>query len=117
MSSSQGELAIPAERIVRELSKSAQPGYYGQCEIQLALDPEALKGVAFIVMRERTVRSTDPPLRVSAAPEDTEREAAVKKMVQSVSEQLRLKLTTGKIIGHFKDGKLSDLRIIEEQSA
>lgn len=118
MSSSQpGELAIPAERIIRELSKSAQPGYYGQCEIQLGLEPKALEGVAFIIMRQRTVRSSDPPDRVTADQEETEREAAVKKVVRSVSDQLRLRLSTVKIVGHFSDGKINDLKIVEEQSA
>jgi hypothetical protein len=118
MSSSQavaGEIAIPAERIVRELSKSAQPGVYGQCEIQLALEPKALEGVAFIIMRQRKVRSTDLPDRVSAAQQETEREAAVKKVVGNIARQLRLRLSTVKIVGHFADGMISNLEIVDEE--
>lgn len=118
MSSSQaapGEIEIPAERIIREFIKSARPGYYGQCEIQLGLKPEALQGVAFVTLRQRTVRSTDAPEHSTAAQEETEREAAVKKVVRSVSDQLLLRLSTVKIVGHFTDGKISDLKLIDEE--
>ena len=116
MSSSQaGEIAIPAERIVRELNKSAQPGFYGQCEIQLALEPKALEGVAFIIMRQRKVRSTDAPDRVNAAQQETERELAVKKVVGNISRQLRLRLSTVKIVAHFADGMVSNCDLIDEE--
>lgn len=118
MSSSQvfnGEMPIPVDRIVRELSKSARPGFYGQCEIQLALEPKALEGVAFIILRQQKVRSTDQPDRVNAMQQETERELAVKKVVDTISRQLRLRLSTVKIVGHFADGMLNNCEIVDEE--
>lgn len=118
MSSSQtlaGDIPIPLERIVRELSKSARPGFYGQCEIQLALEPKALEGIAFIILRQQKIRSSDQPDRMNAMQQETERELAVKKVVGNISRQLRLRLSTVKIVGHFTDGMLNNCEIVDEE--
>ncbi len=52
------EIAIPPERIARELLRNALPGYCGECEICISLPPEALNGIELIVTPRRKVCST-----------------------------------------------------------
>jgi hypothetical protein len=111
------ELAIPADRILRELSKSAQPGFYGQTEISIMLIPKALEGVVFIVAHNRTLRATNGSETVSAAQQDTDRERAVQKVVDDITNKLHLRAEVVKIVGHYKDGHLLNYEIVDEHRA
>lgn len=109
------EITIPADRIIKELTKSAQPGFYGQAEVSIALSEDALQGVAFIIVRRRTVRSSDQPARVGAAEKDTARELSVQKTVGDIARKLRLRLTAVKIVGNFADGMCSSCEVVDEE--
>lgn len=120
MSSSQAvsaEISIPADRIIKELMRSARPGFYGQTEVRLALTEDALQGVALVIVHNRTVRSSDQPARVGAAEKETERERSVEKVVGDVARSLRLRLSAIKIVTHFADGMCNDCKVVDEQSA
>jgi hypothetical protein len=110
------EISIPAERIIKELMRSAQPGYYGQTEVRLALTEDALKGVALVIVRHRTVRSSDKPASVGAAEQETERERSVQKVVGDVARSLRLRLSAIKIVSNFADGMCNDCKVVDEQT-
>jgi hypothetical protein len=109
------EIPIPAERIIRELEKSAQPGFYGQVEVRLALSEDALRGVAIMVVRSQNIRSHSQPARVMVTEKETERELAVTKVVGAISHRLRLCLSTVKIVGHFADGVVNNCEVVDEQ--
>jgi hypothetical protein len=109
------EISIPADRIIKELMRSAQPGFYGQTEVRLALSEDALKGVALVIVHRRTVRSSDQPTRVGAAEKDTERERSVQKVMGDVARSLRLRLSAVKIVGNFSDGMCSSCEVVDEE--
>jgi hypothetical protein len=111
-----GEISIPVDRIVRELSKSAQPGFYGQTEIRIGLSQDVLKGVAIVIVRQRKMKSSEQPERMLAGDNETERERTVKKVIGDVSKKLRLRLETVKIVGHFADGHLNNCEIVDESA-
>lgn len=111
------EIPIPAERIIRELKRSAHPGFYGQTEVRLALTEEALKGVALVIVHKRKVRSSDQPTRVGATEKETDRERSVEKVVGDVVKSLRLQLSAVKIVGHFADGTCNDCEVLNEETA
>lgn len=118
MSSSQtitAEIPIPADRIIKELEKSCQPGFYGQAEVHLALSEDALQGVAITVVRSHNIRSQSQPARMAVTEKETEREHSVKKVVGNIARKLRLRLSTVKIVGHFKDGVLNDCEVVDEE--
>jgi hypothetical protein len=109
------EITIPADRIIRELQKSAQPGFYGQTEVRLALSEDALQGVAFVIVHRRTVRASDQPARVGAMEKDTERERSVQKTVGDIARKLRLRLSAIMIVGNFADGMCSSCEVVDEE--
>ncbi len=109
-----GELSIPIDRVVKELAKSARPGFYGQCEVRVGLLPEAMKGVAFVIVRSQKVRSNEQPEQVAAVEQLTARERAVHKVVGDIAQKLRLRLDTVKIVAHFADGMLSSCDVVDE---
>lgn len=111
------ELSIPAERIIQELKRNAQPGFYGQTEVRLALTEDALKGVALIIVHKRKVRSSDQPVRVGAIEKETERERSVEKVVGDVAKSLRIQLSAFKIVGHFADGTCNECEVLKEETA
>jgi hypothetical protein len=111
------EISIPAERIIKELTRNAHAGFYGQTEVRLALTEDALQGVALVIVHKRTVRSSDQPSRVGAAEKDTERERSVQKVVGDVAKSLRLRLSAVKIVGHFADGMCNNCEVVDEQAA
>ena len=118
MSSSEAisaEIPIPADRIIKELEKSAQPGIYGQVEVQLGLSEDALKGVTFLIVRRVNLRSQNKPTRIGAAEKETEGESSVRKVIGDISKMLRLRLTTVKIVGHIHDGKLNGCELVDEE--
>lgn len=111
------EIPIPVERILRELSRSAHAGFYGQCEISLGLSEEALQGVIFSTKRERNLRGGAQPEEISATATDTERERAVQTVVGNLRKRLLLRLDCIKIVGHFADGHLKDFKIVDMSEA
>jgi hypothetical protein len=110
------ELSIPAERIIKEIKRSAHPGFYGQTEVRLALTEDALKGVSIVIVHNRTVRSSDKPASVGATEKETERERTVEKIVGDVAKSLRLRLSAIKIVSNFADGVCSDCKVVDEQT-
>jgi hypothetical protein len=110
------EISIPADRIIKELKRSAHPGFYGQTEVRLALTEDALKGVALVVVHNRTVRSSDKPASVGATEKETERERSVEKVMGDVVKSLRLQLSAIKIVGNFADGVCNDGKVVNEQT-
>lgn len=109
-----GEVTIPADRIERELLKSARPGFYGQTEIEIVVEEKALEGVSFRVKHQSKLRAGDTSEQVSAAAQDTEREGMVKRQMRDVKRLLRLRVQTVKIIGHFQDGRLQNFEIVDQ---
>jgi hypothetical protein len=110
------EISIPAERIIKELTRNARPGFYGQTEVRLALTEDALQGVALVVVHKRTLRSSDQPARVGAAEKETDRELSVQKVVGDVAKSLRLRLSAIKIVTHFTDGTANSCELVDEQT-
>jgi hypothetical protein len=110
------ELSIPAERIIKEIKRSAHPGFYGQTEVRLALTEDALKGVSIVIVHNRTVRSSDKPASVGATEKETERERTVEKVVGDVTKSLRLRLSAIKIVSNFADGVCNDCKVVDEQT-
>jgi hypothetical protein len=110
------EISIPADRILKEIKRSAHPGFYGQTEVRLALTEDALKGVSIIIVHNRTVRSSDKPASVAATEKETERERTVEKIVGDVTKSLRLRLSAIKIVSNFADGVCNDCKVVDEQT-
>jgi hypothetical protein len=110
------EISIPADRIIKELKRSAHPGFYGQTEVRLALTEDALQGVSLVIVHNRTVRASDKPASVGAMEKDTERERTVEKVVGDVAKSLRLRLSAIKIVSNFADGVCNDCKVVDEQT-
>jgi hypothetical protein len=109
------EITIPAARIIKELTKSAQPGFYGPVEVHIGLSANAIKGVEIVVVRHRNLRSSDQPTRMSATEKETDRERSVQKTVGDIASQLRLRLSTVKIVGNFIDGTCNSCEVVDEE--
>ncbi|MBZ5523586.1 MAG: hypothetical protein LAP21_15235 [Acidobacteriia bacterium] len=109
-------ITIPADRIVSELCKSAQPGYYGQKKIRISLRPACLQGVVFLVSAQRKVRSSDPlgEEEVPAAGETSERELLVRGLVAKISGRLQLRCSIVEVTAHYADGKLQGFDLVDE---
>jgi hypothetical protein len=110
------EISIPADRIIKELKRSAHPGFYGQTEVRLALTEDALQGVSIVIVHNRTVRSSDKPASMGVTEKETERERSVEKVVGDVTRSLRLRLSAIKIVSNFADGVCNDCKVVDEQT-
>jgi hypothetical protein len=106
-------IPIPAERIIRELSRSAHAGFFGQCEISISLSEEALKGVIFSTKRERKLRAGEGAEETNATELDTEREREVQTVVGDLRKKLLLRLDCIKIVGHFTDGHVKFCDVVD----
>ena len=113
-STSPAGIAIPVDRIIREMARSAHAGFFGRVEISISLTPEVLKGVTLSVRREHKLRSSDKAEHISAADHETERERSVTQTVNQLKQRLQLSAGLAKIVGHFQDGRMTTCEVVDQ---
>ena len=94
----------------------AYPGFHGNIEVFLSIQPTAVKGVIVASIVNHAIRAAKPaPELVPAAQDTTEREAKVKDWMDVIRPNLVLHTRIVKIVAHFRDGHLNDCVISEDE--
>jgi hypothetical protein len=110
------ELPIPSGRVEKALLTGAFPGFYGNVELFLSITPRAAEGVIVCAIRNHSIRAHKLELVTTATEAVTDREAKVRDWMDTISPALVLRTRIVKIVGHFKDGMLSECQVTENES-
>jgi len=95
----------------------AFPGFHGNVEVMLSIQPVAVQGVIVAAIRNHAIRmaSAKPgPELVSATQATTPREDKVKEWIDVIRPNLVLRTRIVKIVAHFRDGVLGTCEIAEQ---
>lgn len=106
------QVEIPTEKLSEALERCAVPGFTGNLIAHLRVLPTAAHEVEFRFEKLTTLQINKPdepetPLVTNA------RVAKVRRMLLENQRLFRLGIPLSRVIGHFRDGELTRLEVIE----